>query len=73
MKIVSNKKIKNIIIEIIPQSVLLSKTKFFLKELQNFIDKSSTESVIYVFGGKGDNTSIISLSFLKLPLMDKAK
>ena len=60
-----SKKIKNSVIEVVPQTVFLSKTKFLLKELQYFIDSSSTKSVIRVFGGKGDSTSNISLSFLK--------
>ena len=63
---VPSKKIKSSGIEIVSQTVLLSKTKFFLKELQDFIASSSTKSVIYVFGGKGDSISNISLSFLRI-------
>ena len=65
---VPSKKIKSTIIEVIPQTVLPSKTKFLLKELQYFIDSSSTKSVIFVFGGKGDSSSSIGFSirnFLK--------
>ena len=62
---VPSKKIKSTVIEVVSQTVLLSKTNFLLKELQNFIDSSSTKSIIRVFGGKGDSTSNISLSFLK--------
>ena len=52
---VPSKKIKSTIIEVVPQTVFLSKSKFLLKELQYFIDSSSTKSVIRVFGGKGDS------------------
>ena len=61
---VPSKKMKILIIEDIPQIVLLGKTKFLLKKLQDRIF-SSAKSVIRVFGGNRDSAPNISLSFFK--------